>query len=69
MAVYNISEDEQEKIAQKLKEFMEDEGIQGEIQITFTKDYEVDVNPSAVLSGCWRETPDGSMIFQNPCTL
>lgn len=66
MASFNISEDEQKKIAEKLKNFMEDEGIQGEIQLTFTKDYEPKVNPAGTPGACIKQTSLGPRI-QFPC--
>lgn len=69
MAVYNISEEDQKKIAENLKNFMDDEGIKGEIQISFTKDFEVDVAPSAaVQAACWKRDPvTGKWYIKNPC--
>lgn len=68
MAVYNISEEDQQRIMDKIQEFMENEGIKGELQLTFTKDFEPTIAPNAAQNGCWKTAPNGILYFKVPCS-
>lgn len=67
MAIHNISETEQEKITAKIKDFMLDKGLKGEVELVFTKDFNVKENDGEARGPCFRQTSTGRWVVQNPC--
>jgi hypothetical protein len=67
MAIFNISEKDQEKVTEKIKDFMVDKGLKGEVELVFTKDFSVKEDDDEARGPCFVQTSTGRWVVQNPC--
>ena len=67
MPCYSISEIDKNKIAEVVKQFMYENGIQGEVTFEFTDDYTPGIQPKE-FTQCCTKFINGRWVSQCPCS-